>query len=195
VTAHRVDTRPVGAAELPDLATLFAGERNTAHCWCMAFCTTRSQFAAGWFTGGNRRRFESMAITSAEPMGILASIAGRPAGWCACGPRSRYVGGGRSAILTDRDPTEDDVVWLLPCLFVTSAHRGTGLTSALVQAGIELARERGAKAVEGWPYTGLDRRGADAFVGHRRLFEELGFECVAQPRPDRAIMRRAFDTG
>ena len=161
----------------------------------MAFCTTRNQFAAGWFTGGNRRRFKSMATMSAQPMGILASIAGEPAGWCACGPRSRYVGGGRSTVLTDRDATEDDVVWLLPCFFVTSAHRGTGLTSTLVQAAIELARDHGAKALEGWPYTGPDRRAADAFVGHRRLFDELGFDCTARPSADRAVMRLTFDTG
>ena len=51
--------------------------------WCMAFCVTRSQFAAGWLNGGNQRRFGAMAAASSTPMGILASRAAEPVGWCA----------------------------------------------------------------------------------------------------------------
>src|SRR5512133_4206897 len=104
-----VGTRPVGPDDLVDLARLFQSQRNTRRCWCMAFCESRSQFALGWLNGGNRQRFEAMATTSPVPMGILASVAGEPVGWCACGPRSRYaVGiGGRSSMLRHRSPPED----------------------------------------------------------------------------------------
>ena len=94
----------------------------------MAFCVTRSQFAAGWFGDGNRHRFEAMAKGNATPMGILASVAGEPVGWCACGPRSRYTvaASGRSKILANRARAEDESVWLLPCLFVRTEQRGQG---------------------------------------------------------------------
>ena len=59
-----VDTRPVGPKDLPDLARLFESQRTTRHCWCMAFCVTRSQFAAGWLNGGNQRRFGTLAAAS-----------------------------------------------------------------------------------------------------------------------------------
>ena len=62
-------------------------------------------------------------------MGVVASVSGEPVGWCACGPRSRYVaaGGGRTGLLKDRDRDEDEAVWLLPCLFLGPGFRGQGL--------------------------------------------------------------------
>ena len=157
----------------------------------MAFCTTRAQFAAGWVAGGNRRRFETTAASSKEPMGLLASMSGEPIGWCACGPRSRYAGaeGRRRKLLCDQDPDEDEAVWLLPCLFVSPDHRAEGVTYTLVRAAIELARRHGAVAIEGWPITGPDRQSADAFAGRQKLFEDLGFLCVRRPDPHRVIMR------
>ena len=186
-----LDTRPVGPDDLADLAVLFEGQRNTRRCWCTAFCESRRRFAVGWVTGGNRRRFETMATTGGTPMGILASASGKPAGWCACGPRSRYTGADeeRSRILRDRDPAEDDTVWLLPCLFVRADLRGRGVTRTLIRAACDLARREGAAAVEGWPVTVSDRRSADAFLGRERVFEELGFRCVGRPAAQRVVMR------
>jgi GNAT superfamily N-acetyltransferase len=157
----------------------------------MAFCATRSQFAVGWLNGGNRRRFEAMAAASAAPMGILASMAGEPVGWCACGPRSRYVvaTSGRSSMLPHRVPTEDESVWLVACLFVSAGQRAQGVTYTLVRAAVELARREGAFAIEGWPLAGSDQWSADTFLGREKMFEELGFSCVERPSPQRAIMR------
>ena len=157
----------------------------------MAFCESRSQFAAGWLNGGNRHRFEAMATASAAPMGILASVAGEPVGWCACGPRARYAVAisGRSGILRNRVRAEDECVWLLPCLFVRIGHRGQGVTHALVRAAIELAHHEGAIAIEGWPLAGSDRQSPDAFLGREKVFEDLGFSCVERPSPKRALMR------
>ena len=167
-----LDTRPVGPDHLADLAALFEGQRNTRRCWCTAPCESRGRFAVGWVTGGNRRRFETMATTGGTPMGILASSSGQPAGWCACGPRSRYTtaDGERSRILRDRDPSEDDTVWLIACLFVRADLRGRGVTRTLIRAA-------------------CDRRSADAFLGRERVFEELGFRCVGRPTAQRVVMR------
>jgi GNAT superfamily N-acetyltransferase len=157
----------------------------------MAFCSTTGQFATGWLTGGNRRRFETAAVNGDAPMGLLAFISGEPIGWCALGPRSRYTvaEAGRSKLLRDRDRDEDEVVWLLPCLFVRPDHRSQGVTHALVRAAIELARGHSALAIEGWPITGSERRSADAYVGRQKLFDDLGFRCLRNPAPERAIMR------
>jgi GNAT superfamily N-acetyltransferase len=186
-----IDTRPVGPKDVPDLARLFESQRTTRRCWCMAFCVTPSQFAAGWLIGGNQQRFGAIAAASSTPMGILASWAAEPVGWCACGPRSRYVAatGPRSKIMRNRARDEDEIVWLLPCLFVRAGHRGQGVTHVLVRAAVELARREGASAIEGWPLAGSERRSDDAFLGREQVFEDIGFSCVGRPSPERVIMR------
>lgn len=156
----------------------------------MAFCTSRGRFAIGWFTGGNRRRFEDKVARTPEPMGILASMGGKPLGWCACGPRSRYVAeSGPSRLLRDRDAGEDDVVWLLPCVFVRAESRGQGVSLSLMRSAVELARQHGAMAIEGWPTTGSEASSADAFLGRESAFEGAGFHRVASPEPGRVVMR------
>lgn len=187
-----VETRPVGADALSDLAVLFGAERTTRHCWCMAFCATRTQFATGWIGGGNQRRFAALSTAEATPMGVLASVAGEPAGWAACGPRTRYVGSPRSELIRRRDRAEDATVWFVPCLFVAEEHRGRGVTYALVRAAIELARDAGAAAVEAWPRAGSDRSAADGFLGREKVFADLGFHPVDRPSADRVLMRLTF---
>ena len=184
------DVRSVGLDEVGALDRLFASERTTRHCWCMSFCTSRAQFAAGWFGGGNRRRFETMASGN-TPMGVMALVGGAPVGWGACGPRSRYLGAdpSRHPVLAGRPRAEDDTVWLLPCLFVHAEHRGHGISHLLVEAAVALARRQGAVALEAWPLSSSEPRSADAFVGREQLFAELGFRCVERPVPARAIMR------
>jgi GNAT superfamily N-acetyltransferase len=151
----------------------------------------RGQFAAGWFARGNRRRFERMAAASATPMGVLASVEGSPVGWCACGPRSRYVTAidGRSRLLRSRPRDEDHSVWLLACLFVAAGHRDSGVTHTLVRAAVDLARRQGAIAIEGWPLAATAPRSAEAFLGREQVFQAEGFRCVDRPTPQRAVMR------
>ena len=124
-----------------------------------------------------------MAAASSTPMGILASQAAEPVGWCACGPRSRYVAATapRNKIMRNRARDEDEIVWLLPCFFVRAGRRGQGVIHALICAAVELARGKGASAIEGWPLAGSERRSGDAFVGREQVFEDLGFSCVERP--------------
>ena len=184
----------MGPDDLTELAELFESQRNSRHCWCMTFCVTRREFAVGWLNGGNQRRFATMASVSATPMGVLASEAGKAIGWCACGPRSRYIAATspRSKVMRNRARAEDETVWLLPCLFVRAGHRGEGVSHALVSAAVALARREGAAAIEGWPLADTVQRSADAFVGREQMFADLGFRCVDRPTAERVIMRLAL---
>ena len=183
--------RPLGVDDLADLASLFGSSRNTRSCWCTSFCSSRSQFALGWMTGRNRTRFEAMAYAGGPPMGVLASMDGTPVGWAACGPRARYLVavGGRSRLLDGLDRSEDESVWLVPCIFVRAEERGRGVSHALVQGAVVLAEHHGATAVEGWPVSSAEPGHGDDFVGREGVFEQAGFRCVTRPDPTRAIMR------
>lgn len=188
----RVELRPIGMAELESLSTLFARNRATRHCWCTAFCSSGKQFALGWYGGGNRRRFASMAAASAAPMGVLALVDGAPVGWCACGPRARYLSAirGRSSPLATLPRAEDDGVWLVACLFVDSSHRGMPVVLPLLRAAVSRAAADGAPAIEAWPLARGVRDPGLAHVGREGVFAGLGFRCVAWPTPQRVIMRR-----
>jgi GNAT superfamily N-acetyltransferase len=185
----RIALRSVGRAEIDELDELFGSARTTRHCWCMSFCTSRTLFALRWFGGGNKRAFTAMA-GGVIPMGVLASVDATTVGWGACGPRSRYLGDApsRHPLLGDRPRTEDETVWLLPCLFVRPGHRGQGISHAVVGGAASLARQHHATALEVWPSIRPSGSG-DAFLGRMELFDELHFRRVAQPTPDRVVMR------
>jgi ribosomal protein S18 acetylase RimI-like enzyme len=175
-----------------DLARrFFSVERATRHCWCTAFCSTRGRFAAGWYGGGNRRRFEALARSEPDPMGLLALLDGEPVGWCACGPRSRYLtaSAGRASLLAGRPRDEDQHVWLVACIVVRPDHPGPGVVRELVRAAVAHAEESGASAIEAWPLAVGVRRPGDLHVGREGVFARLGFRCVQRPNAERAIMR------
>lgn len=181
----------VDADQLDLARRFFSVERATRHCWCTSFCSTRWRFAAGWYGGGNRRRFEAMAGSERDPMGLLAMSDGEPVGWCACGPRSRYLPAiaGRAGLLAGRPRDEDQHVWLVACIVVRPDQRGSGVVPALIRAAVSHARESGASAIEAWPLAVGVRRPGDLHVGREGVFARLGFRCVQRPNAERAIMR------
>ena len=89
-----------------------------------------------------------------------------------------------------RDPVEDDLVWLIPCLFVRPGVRGTNLTRDLIARAVELARRSSAKAIEAFPYLGNKRQSKDIQVGFAPIFEAAGFQVIRSPSTSRAVMRR-----
>jgi GNAT superfamily N-acetyltransferase len=190
--AGRVEIHPVTRDRLDDLADLFESNATTRGCWCMWFISPAQEVHAGWRNGANRRAFEAMAGDDGPPLGLLAYEGDTPVGWLATGPRSRYQRaiGPRTRILRDRDPGEDDDVWLLPCFFVRVGHRRSGVTAALLAAAVERAEAHGATAVEGFPIADGYQRSPDDYVGRQRRFAECGFTCIAEPSPRRVVMRR-----
>jgi GNAT superfamily N-acetyltransferase len=89
-----------------------------------------------------------------------------------------------------RDPAEDGSVWLLPCLFVRSDARASGIGGELIKAAVALASEHGARAVEAFPLVGSKRHSRDTQVGFEPVFSSCGFEVIARPSSSRVLMRR-----
>jgi GNAT superfamily N-acetyltransferase len=182
--------RPLRPNRLADLAVLFGTSKTTNDCYCMCFMVSARECQDGW-GAGNRRGFELRARHDPTPLGLLAYRDGEPVGWCAAGPRDRYARALRSSVLKARDPDEDADVWLVSCFYVRRDARRLGVTRALLDAAVSLARAQGATAVEGFPLAGDRRRSTgEAFVGVEPLFASCGFSPVARPTPARVVMRR-----
>lgn len=177
---------------MDDLARLFDQHKMTADCWCMWWLIPVKAFhEAG--AAGNQAAFRDLATTSVEPMGLLAYKDGAPVGWCALGPRERYARAIKTPTYRGAD-LEEEGVWLAPCFYIHPDVRGEGVASALLKAAVELAREHGAKAVEGFPYEGDKRRsGGSIQVGVESLFSACGFEALRKSAGSRVIMRRDLE--
>jgi GNAT superfamily N-acetyltransferase len=147
----------------------------------------RSRWVAGKGQG-NRRALRRIVEAGAVP-GLLAYQGDEPVGWVAVEPREAYPVLDRSRTLARVD---EEPVWSVPCFFVARAHRGKGVTGALLEAAVRFARSRGARIVEGYPVA--YRRGvADAwvFTGAASTFRRAGFREVARRSPTRPILRKA----
>jgi GNAT superfamily N-acetyltransferase len=182
---------PVTPDRLDDVADLFNSNGATRGCWCMFFLLKRQDYFTGR-RGGNEVVFRELTSQGDVPLGLVAYRGEKPVGWVAAGPRSRYATAtaARSRILKERDPAEDEDVWLVPCFFVRVGARRAGLTRALLKAAVELAEDHGAKAVEGFPLAAGPKAGADGFLGTEQVFAGCGFIEVARPTDRRVVMRR-----
>jgi len=131
-----------------------------------------------------------------RPPGLIAYVDGEPAGWVRVGPRTAQPRLARTRDVTTatEQPLDDETVWAVTCFAVRSAHCGTGLMAKLLDAAVSAARDGGARVVEGYP---LDpavakRSSNQLFRGSVSAFEAAGFEVVARPKPDRALVSLAL---
>ena len=95
---------------------------------------------------------------------------------------------GRSRLLSRFPATDDDRVWLIPCVYLAPAHRTAALVMTMLGAAVELAAERGAAAIDAWPTATSVRSPALSHVGRETAFARLGFRRLDLVE-DRALMR------
>lgn len=186
---RELTVEPLTADRLVDVADLFGCDAILNGCWCMWHVIRVVDFhAAG--TAGNRASFEELMRSSEDPLGVVAYDGPLAVGWCAAGPRSRYERAVKTPTMKGRDPAEDDAVWLVPCFFVRGSHRRQGVTTALLDAAVELARAQGATAIEGFPDAAtVKSRSLRGAYGGEEQFAAAGFTAVRRPSSARALMR------
>ena len=83
----------------------------------------------------------------------------------------------------------------MTCFFVRKGFRHRGIAYALAKAAADFARERGARAVEGYPMItqpGQEITWDEMLVGNRSIFDAAGFTEVSHPTPRRVVMRIDF---
>jgi GNAT superfamily N-acetyltransferase len=89
----------------------------------------------------------------------------------------------------------DDSVWAVTCFVTRAGFRRRGVSRALARAAVDFARERNARAVEGYPMItqpGQEVVWGELHVGSRSVFVGAGFAEVSRPTRRRVVMRIEF---
>lgn len=191
---------PANQASWDDLQAVLGERGDAARCQCQ------------WFKLGNaewrsvpveeraqrlRKQAHCGRPTASATSGLVAYLDGEAVGWCAVEPRTAYP-----RLQTARVPwagrAEDKAdagVWVVTCFVTRTGFRRRGVSRALAAAAVGFARERGARAIEGYPMItepGREFSWGELYVGSRSVFAAAGFAEVSRPTPRRAVMRIDF---
>jgi len=80
-------------------------------------------------------------------------------------------------------------VWSISCFYIRIGYRKRGVTTALIEAAVELARAARAPAIEAYPLD-ADLTPSSSSTGYASNFLRAGFQEVARYEPPRPILRK-----
>ncbi len=196
VEQNDVSVIPANEASWDDLQTVF-GRGGAAKCQCQRVkLGDRAWFDTGIEERAHRLREETDCghPEAEDTSGLVAYLDGEPVGWVAVEPRVAYrrLRGSPVPWAGRNEDPEDPDVWAIVCFAVRAGYRGRGITRPLARAAADYARERGAKAVEGYPMIprpGQNVTWGEMNVGSRTTFLAAGFREVSRPTTRRVVMR------
>jgi len=198
---HEVRIVPANQASWEDLQAVLGTRGDSSRCQCQRYKMTPKE---SWASVGTeelslRLRMQTDAghPASGTTSGLVAYQDGDAVGWCAVEPRTAYP-----RLLRDTRPWEgraedkaDASVWAVTCFVIRAGFRRRGISRALAIAAVDFARERGARALEGYPIitrSGQEIMAVEVHVGSRSIFEAAGFTQVSHPTLRRVVMRIDF---
>jgi GNAT superfamily N-acetyltransferase len=188
---------PANKVSWDDLLTVVGAARcHDDPCFCQRFKIITRQ----WRSESDEERAHRLR-TQAEcghpdsltTSGLVGYLDNEPVAWCAVEPRPAYVRLTRQVTWTGRNEDKtDEGVWAITCTLIRTPCRWQGFTYQMIAAAVEFARERGARAVEG--YGMLTERGkritwGELHVGSRNAFAAAGFREITRPTKRRVVMR------
>ena len=190
---------PANEASWEDLQTVFGTRGPAPRCQCQRF-KLRPRESFGSFPAEERAHRLRQQTDCGHPdsdttSGLVAYLDGEPAGWCAVEPRTAYEGlvrNNRVPWAGRAEDKTDDRVWAVTCFFTRAGFRKRGVGRALARAAVDFARERGARAVEGYPMTTKQVILEELLVGTEDMFAQAGFTLVSRPTLRRVVMRIDF---
>jgi GNAT superfamily N-acetyltransferase len=190
---------PANAASCEDLAAIFGSRGAAAGCRCQRYKLRRRESFASFPVEERAHRLRAQTECghpgSETTSGLVAYLEGEPAGWCAVEPRPAYEGLLRNCRVPWDGRAEDKAdedVWAVTCLFARAGFRKRGISRALARAAVDFARDRGARALEGYPMTTTDALQEELHVGIHGVFADAGFTEIGRPTLRRAVMRIDF---
>ncbi|MFC0628868.1 GNAT family N-acetyltransferase [Kribbella deserti] len=178
-----VQVLPATAERWADVIAVMGERGDPSHCWCQFFRLRGNDWDR---PSEAKRRALRQQVKVEPPPGVLAYDDGTPAGWCAVARRTSYP-----RVLASKNwhhhPAEPAPgLWTVTCFVVPVGHRRQGMASHLLEGAVELARARGATAVEG---NAIDLHAsgrtasADLYRSPLSVFLDAGFHEVRRTSP------------
>jgi GNAT superfamily N-acetyltransferase len=200
MTDGTISAVPANQASWDDLQTVLGTRGDASMCQCQWFKIAPAQWRA--IPAGERaeRLREQTGCGhpgAAATSGLVAYLDGEPVGWCAVEPRSVYVHllGSRIVWSGRHEDPADESVWAVTCFVTRTGFRRRGVSRVLAAAAVDFARQRGARAIEGYPMItrpGQQVTWGELNVGSRSIFADAGFTEVTRPTRRRVVMRIDF---
>jgi GNAT superfamily N-acetyltransferase len=200
-TTTPVTIVPANEASWEDLQAIFGVRGYAAYCQCQR---PKMRSWAEWRSlqvSGRMLRLEEQTHcgypSARATSGLVAYLEGEPVGWCAVEPRTAYARLLRTPVpWKGRDEDKaDDGIWAVVCFITRVGFRRRGVSRALARAAVDFARQRGARALEGYPMLvepGEDVTWGELNVGKRSIFADAGFTEASHPTVRRVVMRIDF---
>jgi GNAT superfamily N-acetyltransferase len=202
VTTPRITIVPANEASCEDLHVVFGARGDPSRCQCQRFKTRGRQWDSEQASVPVEERAAQLREQTrcGQPearttSGLVAYLDGDPVGWCAVEPRTAYVRLGRVPWAGRSEDKTDDSVWAVTCFVTRTGFRRRGVSRVLARAAVDFARQRGARALEGYPMItqpGQEITWGELHVGSRSIFEAAGFAEVSRPTLRRVVMRIDF---
>ncbi len=201
-TTPEVTIVPANEASWEDLQAVLGTRGDPPKCQCQRY-KLRPREAFSKFPVEERAHRLRMQSECGHPKskttsGLIAYLDGEPVGWCAVEPRTAYHGLMRNFRVPwdgRNEDKADDTIWSVTCFVTRAGYRRRGISYALVRAAVDFARERGARALEGYAmitHPGQEITWGELHVGSRSIFAAAGFVEVSHPTPRRVVMRIDF---
>jgi GNAT superfamily N-acetyltransferase len=201
-TSREITIVPANEASWEDLQAVLGTRGDPHRCQCQRY---KMQPGESWARVGPeelafrlRTQAECGNPKSQTTSGLVAYLDGEPVGWCAVEPRTAYP----RLLLKTRVPwtnraedKADESVWAVTCFVTRAGFRRRGISRALARAAVDFARERGARALEGYPMItvpGQEVTWGELHVGSSSVFAAAGFAEVSHPTLRRVVMRIDF---
>ena len=157
-TTPEVTIVPANEASWEDIQAVFGTRGDPSRCQCQRY---KMQPKESWASVGSeelafrlRTQTDCGHPESGATSGLVAYLDGEPVGWCAVEPRTAYP---RLLLKTlvpwagRAEDKTDDGVWAVTCFVTRAGFRRRGISYALARAAVDFARQRGARALEGYP--------------------------------------------
>ena len=128
---------------------------------------------------GTIRRYAIKMLDEGKIRGYLAYDGDTVVGWCNAGDMDGYAMNRYQFIPNFAHGIAAGKTMSVVCFAVAPDHRGTGVSTALLEYIIAEAKAQGYAAVEGYAHTRKGQHDMD-FKGPVRLYEKLGFLPAAE---------------